>query len=120
MALSGGRWQRLALARTFLRSKADLLLLDEPTSGLDAAAEYRLQQTLAEYAAGRTRLLISHRLNTLRYADQIAVLADGQIVEQGTHDELMILEGHYAELFEMQAGGYQDARVASQTASSRL
>ncbi|WP_051366723.1 ABC transporter ATP-binding protein [Hamadaea tsunoensis] len=104
--LSGGQWQRVALARALLRSEADLLILDEPSSGLDVEAEAELQATLRVHRRGRTSLLISHRLNTLRDADQIVVLDDGRVAEHGGHDELVRLDGIYARLFRVQADGY--------------
>jgi ATP-binding cassette, subfamily B, bacterial len=113
VALSGGQWQRVAIARSIVRSDVDLLILDEPSSGLDAVAELRVHRALAGHAFGRTRLLISHRLSALRTADLIAVLSDGQIIERGSHDALMVKGGSYAELFALQASGYQDERVAS-------
>ncbi|WDN56855.1 ABC transporter ATP-binding protein [Streptomyces clavuligerus] len=105
--LSGGQWQRLALARSFFRDRADLLILDEPSSGLDAEAEYRVHLRLREYRAGRTSVLISHRLGALRDADMIAVLDDGRVTERGTHDELIRADGTYARLFSVQARGYR-------------
>jgi ATP-binding cassette, subfamily B, bacterial len=111
--LSGGEWQRVALARSMVRTDADLLILDEPSSGLDAAAEFRLNRAIEERGRGRTRLLISHRLSALRRADRIAVLCDGRIAEEGTHDLLMHRGGAYADLFKLQALGYQDPRVAT-------
>jgi ATP-binding cassette subfamily B protein len=111
--LSGGQNQRLALARALMRNDADLLILDEPSSGLDAEAEHALHETMRQHRAGRTSLLISHRLGALRDADMIAVLADGVIAEQGTHDELMARGGAYADLFSLQALNYQDDRVLS-------
>jgi ATP-binding cassette, subfamily B, bacterial len=114
--LSGGQWQRIALARALARTEADLLVLDEPCSGLDAEAEHRIHQMLAEQYRGRTRLLVSHRLSALREADVIVVLSEGRIIEQGTHDDLMEQAGRYHHLFSLQAAAYQDNRVA--TASS--
>ena len=113
LALSGGQWQRVALARSLMRQDADLLILDEPSSGLDAAAEHQIHRALAARRAGRTSLLISHRLNTLRDADLVVVLADGGISERGSHDELMAADGQYAQLFRLQAAGYQDQQVGA-------
>jgi ATP-binding cassette, subfamily B, bacterial len=107
VTLSGGQWQRVALARSLMRDAADVLVLDEPSSGLDAQAEHRVQRTLREFRRGRTSLLISHRLGSLRDADRIVVLDGGQVVEQGDHDELMAVDGVYARLFATQASGYQ-------------
>lgn len=104
--LSGGQWQRVALARAFLRDTPDLLIMDEPSSGLDPAAEYEIQQTTRRHRGQRTSLLISHRLNTIRDADTIAVLADGVIVEQGPHASLLASGGRYASLFAKQSAGY--------------
>jgi ATP-binding cassette subfamily B protein len=105
--LSGGQWQRLALARTFLRDRRDLLILDEPSAGLDAEAEHAIHHGLREHRAGATSLLISHRLGTIRDADTIVVLAAGAVVERGTHAELLAADGEYARLFRMQADGYR-------------
>ncbi|MCG5450254.1 ABC transporter ATP-binding protein [Micromonospora hortensis] len=109
VVLSGGQWQRLALARALLREGADVLILDEPSSGLDVATEHEINQRLMSLRRTHTSLLISHRLNTVREADSIAVLAAGRILEQGSHDELMASGGRYAELFHLQASGYDDA-----------
>jgi ATP-binding cassette subfamily B protein len=106
VVLSGGEWQRLALARTFMRDSRDVLILDEPSSGLDAEAEHAIHERLREHRRGRTSLLISHRLGAVRDADVIVVLDAGQIVEQGSHAELMALGGRYATLFTLQARGY--------------
>jgi ATP-binding cassette, subfamily B, bacterial len=104
--LSGGEWQKVALARSFLRDAA-LVILDEPASALDAEAEYQLFQHFRELIAGKTALLISHRLSTVRMADQILVLDGGRIVEAGSHVDLMARGSHYASLYEMQAGRYR-------------
>ncbi|ETA71072.1 ABC transporter ATP-binding protein [Actinospica robiniae] len=106
-SLSGGQWQRVALARALLRRDADLLVLDEPSSGLDAVAEGQIHTRIGELRAGRTSLLISHRLAAVRGADQIVVLREGRIVERGDHESLMLADGVYAELFRTQAAGYQ-------------
>ena len=89
MLLSGGQWQRLALARAFLRDRRDLMILDEPSSGLDAEAEHEVHSSLRHHRAGATSVLISHRLGAVRDANLIAVLAEGKVAELGTHDELM-------------------------------
>ncbi|SHF93170.1 ABC transporter ATP-binding protein [Streptoalloteichus hindustanus] len=111
VTLSGGQWQRVALARCLMRADADLVVLDEPTSGLDAESEHHVHTTLHRHAEGRTRLLVSHRMAALRDADLIATLVDGRIAERGGHDELMAAGGEYARLFRLQARGYQDARA---------
>ncbi|MEV4583166.1 ABC transporter ATP-binding protein [Nonomuraea jabiensis] len=108
VTLSGGQWQRLALARALVRERRDLLILDEPSSGLDAQAEYEVHRRLREHRAGNTSLLVSHRLGAVRDADLIVVLGDGRIIERGTHDELVALGGRYAHLFATQASGYRE------------
>lgn len=105
--LSGGQWQRVAIARAMLRGDADLLILDEPSSGLDAEAENDIHARLSSLRAGRTSLLISHRLSAVRDADDIVVLRDGRVVERATHGQLIRSGGDYAGLFRTQASGYQ-------------
>ncbi len=105
--LSGGQWQRIALARSYLRSDPDLLILDEPSAGLDPEAESRVHERLSTHRSSCTRVLISHRLGTLRDADLIVVLSEGVVVEQGTHDELIAGKGDYRRLFQLQAKGYR-------------
>ena len=104
--LSGGEWQKFALARAYMRD-AQLLILDEPTATLDARAEYEVFRRFAELTKGRMAVLISHRFSTVRMADRILVLQNGRIFEQGTHAHLVALGGQYAELFELQAAGYR-------------
>ena len=104
--LSGGEWQKLALARAYLRD-AQLLILDEPTAALDARSEYEVFERFAELTGGKMALFISHRFSTVRMADRIVVLADGQIAEDGSHEQLMALGGQYAEMFELQAASYR-------------
>jgi len=104
--LSVGEWQKLALARAFLR-QADIIVLDEPTSALDPKAEYDVFDKFHQLAAGRTAILISHRLSTVKMADQICLLEDGLIVESGSHGELMDHRGKYAYMFAMQAQYYR-------------
>lgn len=121
VVLSGGQWQRLALARAFLRDERDLMVLDEPASGLDAQAEAEIQEALRTHRRGRTSLLISHRLGSVREADVIVVLAAGQVVERGSHAALMAAHGEYARLFTLQASGYraEDSRPGVEEAGRR-
>lgn len=105
--LSGGQWQKIALSRAFMRSRADILVLDEPTAAMDAGAEATIFEHFRTLTKGRIAILISHRFSTVRMADQIIVLQDGRIIERGSHEELMQLNGHYAHLFSLQAKGYR-------------
>ena len=104
--LSGGEWQKIALARAYLRD-AQVLILDEPTSALDARSEYEVFQRFAELTTGKMALFISHRFSTVRMADRIVVLEKGRIAEEGDHDALTQLGGRYAEMFELQAASYR-------------
>jgi ATP-binding cassette, subfamily B, bacterial len=105
--LSGGQWQKIALSRAFMRTRADILVLDEPTAAMDAQAEADIFEHFRQLAKERITILISHRFSTVRMADQIAVLDHGRIVECGSHEELMRLNGRYAHLFTLQARGYR-------------
>ncbi|MBQ3860212.1 MAG: ATP-binding cassette domain-containing protein, partial [Clostridia bacterium] len=99
--LSGGQKQRLSIARVFLKNPP-ILILDEATSALDNTTEILIQQSLDELCRGRTTLVVAHRLSTIKNADEIAVIAGGKIVEQGTHDELIEKGGMYSELYSLQ------------------
>jgi len=105
--LSGGQWQKIALSRAFMRTRADILVLDEPTAAMDAQAEAEVFEHFRQLARERITILISHRFSTVRMADQIAVLDRGRIVELGSHEELMQINGRYAHLFTLQARGYR-------------
>lgn len=105
--LSGGQWQKIALSRAFMRTRADILVLDEPTAAMDAQAEADVFEHFRRLAADRITILISHRFSTVRMADQIIVLERGRIVERGSHQELVALGGQYAHLFALQAKGYR-------------
>lgn len=105
--LSGGQWQKIALARAYMRD-AQLLILDEPTAALDARAEHEVFLRFAELIEGKAAVIISHRFSTVRMADRILFLENGQLLELGTHEELLKKDGKYAELFHLQAAGYTD------------
>ncbi|MEU7870569.1 ATP-binding cassette domain-containing protein [Dactylosporangium sp. NPDC049140] len=113
VVLSGGQWQRIAIARGFLRTEADLMILDEPSSGLDPEAEHEIHAALRTARRGRTNLLISHRLSTVRDSDVIAVFDRGRIAERGDHAALLAAGGRYAALFRLQARGYADPAEAA-------
>jgi ATP-binding cassette subfamily B protein len=104
--LSGGEWQKIAIARAYMR-EAEVLILDEPTAALDARSEYEVFRRFKELSHGKTAILISHRFSSVRMADRILVLADGKVEAAGTHEELVSRPGRYAELFELQAAGYR-------------
>jgi len=105
--LSGGQWQKIALSRAFMRSKADILILDEPTAAIDARAEAEIFAHFGDLTENRISIIISHRFSTVRRADHILVLEKAEILEQGSHQELLELDGQYAKLFHLQAKGYQ-------------
>ncbi len=106
MELSGGEWQKLAIARAYMR-QAQVMILDEPTAALDARSEYEIFERFKELSDGRTTVLISHRFSTVRMADRILVLDQGAVLESGSHEQLLAADGHYAELFNLQAEGYR-------------
>lgn len=105
--LSGGQWQRIALARAFMRSRADILILDEPTSAMDPEAEAQIFERFREMTENQMAIVISHRFSTVRMADEIVVLEGGHVLEQGSHEQLMTVDGIYARLFKIQAKGYR-------------
>jgi ATP-binding cassette subfamily B protein len=108
LELSGGQWQKIALSRAFMREDADILVLDEPTAALDAEAEHAVFLRFRELTKGKTSIMISHRFPTVKMADRILVIERGQMVEEGTHAELVEKRGRYAQLFSLQAQGYLD------------
>jgi ATP-binding cassette subfamily B protein len=105
--LSGGQWQKIALSRAFMRSKADILILDEPTAAIDARAEAEIFAHFRDLTANKISIIISHRFSTVRMADHIIVLEKAEILEEGSHEELLASDGQYATLFNLQAQGYQ-------------
>ena len=105
--LSGGQWQKIALSRAFMRSKADILILDEPTAAIDARAEAEIFSHFGDLTDNRISIIISHRFSTVRMANHIIVLEKAEIMEQGSHQQLLDLDGQYATLFNLQAKGYQ-------------
>ena len=107
MGLSGGESQKIAIARVFARP-FELIIMDEPSSALDPIAEYELNKSILENVAGKTVIFISHRLSTTRMADKIYMFDSGEIVESGSHDELMLLNGKYAEMYREQAKKYRN------------
>lgn len=105
--LSGGQWQKIALSRAFMRSKADILILDEPTASIDARAEAEIFKHFRDLTASKISIIISHRFSTVRMADHIIVLEKAEIIEEGSHQELLQADGQYAMLFNLQARGYR-------------
>ena len=105
--LSLGQWQKVALARSFMRRDADVLVLDEPTASMDAETEAQIFDHFRSLTANKISILISHRFSTVRHADTIVVLDQGRVIEQGNHEELMKLGGRYARLFDLQARAYR-------------
>lgn len=104
--LSGGEWQKVAIARAYFK-EADILVLDEPTAALDAQAEYEVYQQFSQISEGKTTMLISHRLGSARLADKIFYLQSGQLVEEGKHEELILKQGQYSSVYQLQAEWYQ-------------
>ncbi len=105
--LSGGQWQKIALSRAFMRNSADILVLDEPTSAIDSQAEYEIFDRFRNLTKNKMVVLISHRFSTVRMADKIVVIEQGEVLETGTHEELLKANGRYATLFSLQAQGYR-------------
>ncbi|MNN25891.1 putative ABC transporter ATP-binding protein [compost metagenome] len=109
--LSQGQWQKVALSRSFFNVDAELVIYDEPTAALDPLAEAELFEQFTELVAGKTSIMVSHRLGSCRNADLILVLKDGCIIEQGTQDELLRLHGEDAQMYRAQSQGYESVAV---------
>ena len=106
--LSGGEWQKVALARAFVRQEqAQILILDEPTAALDPRSEHEIYNRFSELVTGKMAILVTHRLASVKISDRILVLKSGQLIENGTHEELLHLKGEYANLWHMQAKKYR-------------
>ncbi len=103
---SGGQWQKIAIARLFYRN-APILILDEPTASIDAVSEAKIFDNVYKFMKGKTVIIISHRFSTVRNADRILVLDKGKVIEEGTHEQLMKMDGKYAHAFKLQAKGYK-------------
>jgi len=112
--LSGGQWQKIAVSRAYFK-EAELLILDEPVSALDAYAEYEVYKQFSDLSVGKTVIIVSHRLGSARLANKILFLQKGQLVEEGSHEELIQLNGEYASLFYMQAEWYADKKKEEAT-----
>ena len=104
--LSGGEWQRLSLSRAYF-GNGDILILDEPTASLDAYSEEFIYNRFIELSNNKTTVVVTHRMATARLADRIVVLENGRIIESGSHEELMNINGKYKSLFEEQANAYK-------------
>lgn len=108
MPFSGGEQQKVAISRAFYEDRSIIIVMDEPSSALDPIAEYEMNLSIRELAKDKTVIMVSHRLSAIRMLDEIYVFAKGEIVEHGSHDELMKLSGKYAEMFAQQASSYQE------------
>ncbi|MEK3886297.1 ATP-binding cassette domain-containing protein [Bacillus sp. FSL K6-3431] len=117
--LSGGEWQKVAIARAYFRD-AQILVLDEPTAALDAQSEYEVYKQFSRVSEGKTTMLISHRLGSARLADKIILLQSGQLMEIGSHDELVLKNGHYSAMYHLQAEWYQHREEEKDGAFGRV